>query len=278
MDEFDLNDISDSMLVNAFKHDNYEVIDTGVDSDLCYIFFSSNGLYYPNTRETFREQIEIKNRFEWKWIVSKSNISKKASRIIYVRDIYKCWYSYGINEKYNSIDKTIDLLRELSIGKEVVTVGSSAGGYMAVLTAIKLDAIYCLNFSGQYVIDKTGNNTYIDLSEFIGKYKGKIYYFLPAFNESDKKQSEYIIHFDNVKCLYFNDDKHASTMLTGNMPYIINKDCKSLDNLYCKWKGKKINKYFFLLLTVPFYIFVSVMKKEVIEFLKRRMGKFSNGL
>ena len=98
METFDIWDPHNEIVLKAYQDDNYQCVETGEKSDLCYIFFSSNGLYYPNTKMIFEEQIFLKDRYEWKWVVKNSKIPQIASRIIYVRDIYKCWYSRGIKQ------------------------------------------------------------------------------------------------------------------------------------------------------------------------------------
>ena len=186
--EFDPWSTDDKMLDEVYQQNNFECVDTGIDSEWCYILFSSNGLYYPNKQEVFEEQIVRKNRFEWKWVVQNSQIPQRAARIIYVRDIHKIWYTYGISAKVDTIDKTLELLKSLTGKYKVITVGSSAGGYMAVLTAIRLQAQYCLNFSGQYKIDEELRNPYTDISGMLDEYQGTVFYFAPAYCQSDIEQ------------------------------------------------------------------------------------------
>ena len=57
MGEIDILSANDKVLIEAYQGNNYQCYDTGVDSKICYILFSSNGLYYPNTREIFEEEI-----------------------------------------------------------------------------------------------------------------------------------------------------------------------------------------------------------------------------
>lgn len=278
MEELDILDLNDEVLVQAYDGRNYQVIDTDTDSKICYVCFSSNGLYYPNTREVFEEQILIKDRYEWKWVVKNSNIPDIAGRIIYVRDIYKIWYSKGINSEVDTIDKTLDLLKELTAGYQIITVGSSAGGYMAVLTAIMLNAEYCFNFSGQYHISEHLNNPYYNLGALVQGYKGSIFYFLPAHWDADRKDYESVKGAECIKAFLFNENKHASTMFTGNMSCIIDKKKEDLLLLYKKYNGREINKFVFLLQTVPYGKIFGILKREIEGFLIRRKGKHWNGV
>lgn len=278
VEEFDIWDTGNEIVLRAYQGDNYQCIDTGVKSDFCYIFFSSNGLYYPNTKRVFEEQILEKDRYEWKWVVNRSQVPQCAGRIIYIRDIYKEWYSKGINSRINTIDKLLDLLTELTMGWKVVTVGSSAGGYMAVLSAIKLEAEYCLNFSGQYCISSELQNPYYDLTKILTGYRGHIFYFCPFKCEADRKDYQRVQNIECVKTFLFNDTKHASTMFTGNMSYIIGRSEADLFALYRKNRGKEINKIIFLLQTVPVKAVFSIMWKEIKGFIIRRTGRHWNGV
>lgn len=277
-EKFDVWDLGNETIRKEYEKNNYECVDTGIKSNWCYVLFSSNGLYYPDTKEVFEEQIVKKNRYEWKWVVKNSEIPTKAGKIIYVRDIHKIWYSYGINSRENTIDKTLDLLKTLTKGYRVVTIGSSAGGYMAVLAAIKLEACYCLNFSGQYKISDAFSNPYKDISGMLDYYTGEIFYFVPAYCKNDIEQYQLVENKKCVKRFLFNDDRHASTMLTGNMPYIVGNSADKLQRLYTVYSGKKIGKIGFLFHTVPITQWMRLLYGEVKGYLIRLSGKHWNGI
>lgn len=274
----DILDLNDRVLVEAYKGNNYQCFDTGVDSDLCYIMFSSNGLYFPNTREIFEQEIQKKDRYEWKWVVRNSHIPQLAARIIYVRDIYKCWYTKGINERDNTIDKTLRRIEELAKGYRIITVGSSAGGYMAVLTAIKLNAEYCFNFSGQYFISDQIGNPYSDLTDMVRNYKGEIYYFFPLHCQGDKENYERVKELQSVNAFQFDNSKHAETMLTGNMCHIVDRSQREMQVLFHKFENRKINKFGFLVRTVPLHKIFGIIWKETKGFLVRLRGKHWTGV
>lgn len=279
MKKFDIRDPQNEIIKKAYEGDkNYQVIDNDSRTGICYIFFSSNGLYYPDTNEVFEEQIIKKNRYEWKWVVKNSTVPEIAERIIYVRDVWKQWYSRGINSIEDTVDKTLDLMRRLTEGYRIVTVGSSAGGYMAVLAAVKLNAEYCINFSGQYIISETLGNPYIHLPELLKGYGGQIFYFVPTHCEADQEAYRSV---KDCKCIcpfLFDDAKHASTMLTGNMSYIIGMNRDLLLNLYSKNQNKEINKFIFLIQTVPPVQVFSIMLHEIKGFIRRKIGKHWNGI
>lgn len=256
----------------AYEGDNYQCIDTGAESDICYIFFSSNGLYFPDEKEVFEREVIQKDRYEWKWVVNHSGIPEKAGRVIYVRDVFKDWYSMGISRAVNTIDKTLDLLKGLTEGYRIVTIGSSAGGYMAVLAAVRLQAAWCINFSGQYKVNTAVQREYQDLSQILKDYDGTVFYFVPVRSQQDLEQYEFVKDMACVKFFLFTGKKHADTMLTGNMLYVIDKDIDGLMLLYRHYEGREIDKIRFLLYTVPLSGIMRIAPKEIMGFVKRRLG------
>ena len=272
-DRFDVWDEENILFQQAYAAENYECIDTGVSSKLCYIFFSSNGLYYPDTEEVFRQQILEKNRYEWKWVAKEGGLYQKAGRLIYVRDLYKQWYSMGINRDINDIDKLIGFLRDLTQGYDVVTVGSSAGGYMAVLAACLLNAEFCFNFSGQYEVSPQKPNQYYDITELISECACTVFYFLPVYNSKDMIQYGKVKYLNNVKTFCYKEKNHAATMFAGNIPYIINRSMEEMISLYEQYQDKKIDKIFFLFHTVALWPAVKIFIRELKAFGSRRYQK-----
>ena len=274
---FDISYPKNELLLDVYEKDNYIVQDTGADSDICYIFFSSHGLYYPETEEVFRKEIMENDRYEWKWVARNSSVYERAGRVIFVRDIWKCHYQKGINSLANTLDKTLDLLARLTKGYRVITVGSSAGAYMAVLSGIKLHAEYVFNFSGQWRIDAEIDDTYRDLTVMLDEYDGKIYYFVPAYWEADYKQYLSVRDFKCVYTFLFDGRKHAETMFAGNMCYVVDRDEETLDCYYRKYHKKVVRKLIFLIETVPFLKVIKIMTREIRGFIIRRLGRFWYG-
>lgn len=185
MEQFKIWDLNNQIINQVYEQDNYQCVDTGIESDICYIFFSSHGLYYPDTEAEFEETIINRDRYEWKWMANNSRIPTNAGRIIYVRDIHKRYYIYGISKKYNTIDKVLDRLRELTAGYRIVTVGSSAGGYMALIAAVRLNAEYCINIAGIICLDKKAvestdiRECYKNIAKLVETYRGGYSIFMP---------------------------------------------------------------------------------------------------
>lgn len=285
MDDLRLWDTTNPLVREVYNTDNYEVIDYG-NSNMCYIFFSSNGLFFPDTIKEFEEKVIKKNRYEWKYMASSKKLTKISGRHIFVRDIYKQWYIKGINCKINTIDKMIDMLKELTEGYDVVTVGSSAGGYIAALVAANLSAKYCFDFAGQISLWESSKtnpfvkagmyeadiNRYYDISKIIGESECVYYYFYPQYNDRDVKQFARIQMCSNVKGFSFGEKKHAATMFAENMKYLLCKDFESMNLLYEHYKGKTINKLEFLFRTVSVFKAFVTLLKEVKRFVDRRLG------
>lgn len=63
-EKFCLNAVNES-LKKQYEKDNF-VIEVGEGkNDRCIIFFSGNGLYYPNEKSIFEQTVSLNNRYEW---------------------------------------------------------------------------------------------------------------------------------------------------------------------------------------------------------------------
>lgn len=114
-----------------------------------YIFFSSHGLYFPTTIDEFQKQVVQGDKYEWVNISKNEQLREKASKFIFIRDIYKNWCLHGINSRCNSLHDLATLLTKYTEGKNIITVGSSAGGYMAIALGCMLNAKTIFAFSPQ---------------------------------------------------------------------------------------------------------------------------------
>ena len=86
----------------AYSLDNYLIECTNKDSDYCVIYFSSSGIYYPNTEEELQKLVDNKKHYEWM-----HHKITKAKKNIFIRDVAKQFYVIGINEKISTIDRLI---------------------------------------------------------------------------------------------------------------------------------------------------------------------------
>ena len=239
----DFNFITDENVVRAYNDlDNFQVIDNNSLEaiDATVIYFSSNGLYYPNTRDNFINSVLVKNRFEWK---SQGFIN--AKRLIFIRDIRKQWYIGGINKKNPDIESITSLISKYHESSQLICVGSSAGGYAAVLFGCLLKASYVVSFNGQFILDnevkKIQNSILIDkqsdleyyynLLDLINNSETLIYYMYSRYSRLDGAQSNFIKNVENVINLPFICFRHTLPISPKILNFINFSDIKKKSKL-----------------------------------------------
>lgn len=257
-EDFDIwnNDIVEQVYTN---NNNYKIIKTKSKSKKAIIFFSGNGLYFPNKEDIFEDVILKQNHYEWENIAKMKKIRKTYSLIIFVRDILKQWYITGINSNINTQDKLIELLENLTKGYQITTCGNSAGGYIAILTGLKLKAEKIYSFSGQFelgtpfstgpLIEKFANtpqNKYYSLLNLINNSNIPIFFFYPGLSKQDQEEFEKIKNFQNIYPYKFNETQHGVTVLPKTYKHLFCKDLQTLIKLSKKYKNKLIDKKVFL--------------------------------
>lgn len=217
----------------------------------CIIYFSSNDIYYPNNEATFTTQILNKNRFEW----FNCRINK-GSKHIFLRDIFKQWYLKGINRDINSIEKLLEFLKKETAGYRVITLGSSSGGYAAVLFGSALNAELVYTFNGQFMLSdllsssskkKSSElldpviyreqhnppiNQYYSLRPYI-KNPERIHYFYSLHSAWDMDQFAHISDM-SLQFIPFKTSHHGVPFLKTNLPKVLNQPTAKLQ----KYKGK----------------------------------------
>lgn len=207
--------------------------DLSVSGSLCAVYFSSHNIYFPNIESVFKKKIIQGDYYEWE------NLRlPNASRHIFVRDVKKQWYVEGVNHRLNSIDLLAEEIKILTAGYEVVCIGSSAGGYAAVLIGNIINAVRVYSFNGQTnlntllefrsnpsidpLIFKYKNlskyTEYYDISKFLNQ-KTEIFYFVSINSDWDKEQYE-LINSKQVNCLLFNSSRHGIPFLKSCFPEI----------------------------------------------------------
>lgn len=219
--------------------------------DYCVVYFSSNGIFFPNDVKTFNESITKKNIFEW----YKTRIDK-AQKHIFLRDVYKNWYQDGINSKLNSIEKVLNFLKEETRGYKVITVGASAGGYAAILFGILLKAKYVLSFSAQFDVtdlvpqsilkkvfldNQSIQKKYLNLSEFIINSKSDIFYVLPAQSEQDNKQFQLVKGSKKLYTLPIESSAHGVPLDSELLRTLINKPPRKLKKIFSNKNVQQIS-------------------------------------
>lgn len=236
---------------------NYDISICG--GDKAFIFFTGHGLYYPTTIEEFRKSVVEADRYEWKNVSENKRIKSQANIFVFVRDVYKNWCIDGINSTINSQDKLYDKLKELVGNREVITVGSSAGGYMAILFGILLKAVRIYSFSPQvnlyeYYIDhpytyydqycqNASISKYMDLKPLINSFNGTIYYWYPARYEEDLRQYNCICDCEKVRFFALDQSKHGSTLWGESIISSLCMAPQKLDDLSEKYSNKVISPF-----------------------------------
>lgn len=288
---FDIWNENEPLVRQQYEKDNFLIRDYDKDDakPYCVIYFSSNGLYYPNTEESFCNFVKS-DRYEWK-----THHFHNVRREIYVRDIVKQWYITGINSRLSSIDKMVEWLSDnIPAGCDVITVGNSAGGYIAVLAACLLNARYAYDFSGQFSIEdaledkdashnalfkrqveryrKNGGKLYLNIAEYIKTAPDlDIFYFYPALCDEDKRQSALVSDMENVHAFAFRDDKHGQTMYNFNLEDVFEMEPERLVALSSKFGRKVISR-------MEFSVCVKGITGTVREIIRKIYKKrFANG-
>lgn len=234
---------------------NYKVIKTNCFNKKAYIYFSSNGIYFPNTKENFVQNIIVKDRYEWE-----NNIAPDVEKHIFVRDVYKGWYLKGINININSLESIVNLLADETEGYQVTTIGTSSGGYVAAYVGMKLNCQRVFCFNGQFnletylgdeqilkdnpVLLETMNvpeiRTNFNLINFLNKNNVPIYYIFSNQSEQDILVYNSVKNFESIKIIEIESDIHGIPMFIPSLRYLFSQDNESLNKLQEKYSKYKL--------------------------------------
>lgn len=266
---------------------NFEILegDPSKSRD-CYVFFSSHGIYFPNTSEEFRAKILEGNRFEWK-----RNIPQNYAKVIFLRDVFKQWYLEGINSEINSVEKLVDFLKQETQGFKAICVGSSAGGYAATLFGSLLNAEKVYNFSGQFslwhywenqkelnpiLVKHASNpavNQYFDIVDFVKASNTPIFYFYPAKSEEDIIQSQLVRGVRNIYDFRFNDCTHGCTVMAISLTDLFELSTNAAIDLHRKMKNELLNAWAFSFRVSGIGKTISYLAKKFYKTLKKKLNR-----
>lgn len=214
-----------------------------VQNNLCVIYFSSNELYYPNTAKAFENSILIKDKFEWQ-----RNFIRYAHKHIFIRDVQKQWYMEGISAKYNNPKKLLELLKNLTKGFKVIAIGSSAGGFAALLYGSLLQAKSVYAFNAQLnlnlivkksnaitdpILFKYKDNSrakYFTIDSFIST-ETNYFYFQSSKSKFDIDQYEAFHEKDRILRIPFKTSNHGFPFLRHNLSHVLNLNRQQLIEL-----------------------------------------------
>lgn len=274
----------DSQIVNQVyrEYPNYLIEKSG-NTKKCAIYFSSNDIYYPNTEEVFRKRIVEKNFFEW----YKIRIND-AGKHIFVRDVFKQWYLKGINRELDSIEKLATFLKKETAGYEVVTIGSSAGGYAALLFGHLLKAHTVMTFNSQFELKSrlissnefinpllfrlknTDAINYYDITNILNPSTSitNIFYFYSEKSQEDICQYRHIENniarqFHIIK---FRTSHHGIPFLKTALKSVINMSVTDL----MKFEHKSHHPIIFTIQCVGFKATLYGLYHQLIDIYKRR--------
>lgn len=233
-------------LRKAYKENNYKIRYHG-DSETggggtCYVYFSSNGLYVKDSLDSFCQRVITEDRYEWIYNVRDLRPEKE----IFIRDIWLSWYVKGINETLNTIEKVIEWLQEECRGYQIVTVGCSSGGYMAVIAGCLLRAKRCFCICGQVslihhnnhvnenpLLRKYYNETWFECYKMLDTNKEiKVIYMYPAYVEHDVVQAEFLTGRENVLDFKFDRETHGIMAYDFDHPLLFSMTNQELELLY----------------------------------------------
>jgi hypothetical protein len=269
---------------------NYKIVAGNNNApNRCFIFFSSNGIYFPNTEAEFHRSIILGDRYEWEKLSPPKSEYRKA---IYVRDVRKTWYIDGISEQLNCIESVHSMLKEETRDfTEIVCVGNSAGGYAAVIFGVLLGADKIFSIAGFFEIasqinDPTnlalqlastdsGKSKWFDLSNLLSENNSAIYFLFAANSELDKSQAQIVDDVSSIRVFPFNDDVHGVCAHNFVYPILLLKSKDYLDGLSNRISRKNWDKIEFSVAVIglrkTFFCLWGYFSKKIFKSLSKRL-------
>ncbi len=250
---------------------NYKVIDNphAAEPDLAVIYFSSVGLFSEKNYQT---------RLENDYYEFHRNRVERAGRHIYIRDVALAVYTIGINPQINSIPKVLELLKELTAGYRVVTLGVSGGGYMAMLAGTYLHADYAVSFSGVVHYDhvyeyftalpdwidwRPGYEEFHNIVDRIKDGGLDIFQFDAGRCQSDIDNAVLMQPVKGTRLINVDYPVHAGQVDAPAVGQIINMTKPQLLKLFEHFKGRLISKRALNFQVLPWKILLSFYLKRL---------------
>lgn len=280
MDKKIIFQIDSPAVKEAFKLDNFSIEYNDdlefVEYDLCVIYFSSNEIYYPNTLQSFEHSILTNNKYEWK-----RNKFPNAKKHIFLRDLHKQWYLSGINNFLNNPYRVLEFLKKETKGYRVITIGSSAGGYAALLfgSMLKCERIYSFNAQMNLKVTMKNSNPLIDpilfekvtdinyeiffdLSNFISPTTDN-YYFQSIYSKMDLEQLNAIsdISQNYLKVIRFKTSNHGFPFLRINLKNVLQFSSNELN----QYVNKTIHPLLFSINLISLFPTLFFLTKSLID-------------
>jgi len=217
------------------------------ESRLCVIYFSSNELYYPNTKAAFDYSVVSRDKYEW--LRTKFG---GAARHIFVRDIQKQWYIEGVNSDLCTPELLCNELKSLSDGMKIFAIGSSAGGFAAILFGSLLNAERVYAFNAQLNLNLIVKGSTRNIDPLLFKYTQyperskyflvdnfinnttKYFYFQSAKSGFDQEQFKGCKRREELTRIQFITSNHGFPFLRHDLQYVLSLDEKGLYEMASK--------------------------------------------
>lgn len=102
--------VSGNLFDKVYSGENYLIKDNKQNNveKIAVLYFSSSGIYFPNTEEMFSKAFVENDKYEF----LDSELKIKADKEIYIRDIAKQFYITGISQRCPDMDSLIQLLKK----------------------------------------------------------------------------------------------------------------------------------------------------------------------
>lgn len=270
-------------ITEEFKKDNFFVNEYENDSKLVVIYFSSHALFYPDVEEEVIKAIVKDNRYDWKHYKIGA-----VKREIYVRDIHKCWYITGINERITCIDDLVKFFKQyIDDGDHLVTVGSSAGGFAAALFGALLGADYVFDFCGQNNINDNRKpdhflernalqqGHYYSIAEVYGKEtrRPEVFYFYAGKNDEDVRNYNMVKNLPKWHCVGFDTTEHSDTMYRFNYPMVLNMDYEVLMGICDTYQEGITKRLDFSIAVCGFIKTYGILFARAVKKIFKKLGK-----
>lgn len=145
------------------------------------------------------------------------SFSEKDMNIVFVKDFKQCWYQNGLVGKSHDVESTIRVLGGLipPSTKNLICLGTSAGGYAAIRFGVELNADRIIAFAPQTLIgtqvfkrfksadsrieEVDINSPDFDLAKILSvKPHGNIEVHFGQFNEADSAAADHIKEYVNL--------------------------------------------------------------------------------
>jgi len=154
--------------------------------------------------------------------------TNKKVNAIFIKDFKQCWYQQGLLGLSSSIKDTAEIIKKIipAQQKNIYTVGTSSGGFAAILFGVLINATRIIAFGPQTIITKEAFEQFksldsrltdinfgdeiLDIKQLLEttRYSGQIHIHFARNNSVDKTAVERLSHIDSVSLYGWETDNH----------------------------------------------------------------------